>query len=312
MRKRTKNIRFLALVPALLLLTVLLSSSRSPIASRAEPGGAGAAGSTTAYYADIAGPQGRPRSVRVLLHLPPQAAARQPLPVLVALHGYGGDGESFSRPLLASADRLGWAVVAPTIAYRDWHDPQQVCEDARDDLPGLRAWLNELPARTGLRFQPRVLLYGFSRGAQYAHRFALAYPEVVEGVAALSAGTYTLPQTVWRDPDGTSTTLNMPYGVADLQSYTGQAFRPEPLRQVRFFIAVGGADHQAGDVPRSWDKYIGDCRVDRANAFVASLRRLDIAVEYRQFSNTKHEETAEMRAAAVRFLSAAALQVASR
>lgn len=67
-------------------------------------------------------------------------------------------------------------------------------------------------------------------------------------------------------------------------------------------------------MPRSWDKYIGDCRVDRANSFVASLRQLGVPVELRQFPNTQHEETAEMRAAALQFLAVAPdpIQVASR
>ncbi|MHB1133365.1 MAG: alpha/beta hydrolase, partial [Chloroflexota bacterium] len=162
------------------------------------------------------------------------------------------------------------------------------------------------PRRTGLRLEPRALLYGFSRGAQYAHRFALAYPEKVAGVAAMAAGTYTLPQTTWQDPDGTATTLNMPYGVADLQSYSGLPFRVEPLRQVSFWIAVGSSDHQAQDVPRSWDKYIGDCRVDRATSFVDALERQGVPVTLQEFANTQHVETAEMRAMALQFLASRA------
>lgn len=314
MRTVLTRTRFFALLPAVLLLAALLTSPAVLSVGVVNAGTAGSAGSTTEYYSQFVNNVGPQQAVRVMLHLPPNASARQPLPILVALHGYGGNGASFARPLLEAADRLGWAVIAPSITYRDWHDPVQVCEDARDDLPGLRAWLNELPTRTGLRYQPRVMLYGFSRGAQYAHRFALAYPEMVASVAAVSAGTYTLPQTVWVDPDGARTTLNMPYGAADLQTYTGQPFREAPLRQVRFLIGVGSTDHQAGDVPRSWDKYIGDCRVDRANSFVASLRQLGVPVELRQFPNTQHEETAEMRAAALQFLAVAPdpIQVASR
>ncbi len=291
------------LVPLLLavgLLTALLASPSAGGAVVAVPGTLG--GSSLVYSFAFANVDGQQQDIRVLLHLPPQPDARLPLTVLVALHGYGGNGGAFSLPLLAETDRLGWAVVAPTIQYRDWHDPALVCRDARDDLPGLRAILRDLPGRTGLRFQPRALLYGFSRGAQFAHRFALAYPQLVAGVAAMSAGTYTLPQAAWREPNGTATTLNMPYGVSDLQRYSGEPFSLAGLRQVPFWIGVGANDHESQDVPRNWDQYIGDCRVDRATAFVGALQSLGVSVRLQQFANTSHVETDEMRAAALEFL----------
>src|SRR3982074_368095 len=49
---------------------------------------------------------------------PPQAsAAGQPLKVLIALHGMGGNGPDFGTALGAQADAHGWLIVAPTIAY---------------------------------------------------------------------------------------------------------------------------------------------------------------------------------------------------
>ena len=50
------------------------------------------------------------------LYLPTNAAAHQPLQVLVALHGMGWDGSSFAAPLVAQAERNGWVLVAPTLA----------------------------------------------------------------------------------------------------------------------------------------------------------------------------------------------------
>jgi pimeloyl-ACP methyl ester carboxylesterase len=47
--------------------------------------------------------------------------------------------------------------------------------------------------RADYRLKPKILLAGYSRGAQFAHRFAFAYPEVVEAVAPLASGTWTTP-----------------------------------------------------------------------------------------------------------------------
>ncbi|MHB1131611.1 MAG: alpha/beta hydrolase [Chloroflexota bacterium] len=296
---------WLTSLPLLLALLLGLTSFVPPSTLDASVVGAsavGQGGATLEFAAAFQGVDGLQEPVQATLRLPPGASTRQPLRLLVALHGYGGNGQDFSRPLWQVTDQLGWAVLAPTVAYRDWQDPSQVREDMHYDLPGLRALIEELPVRTGLRLQSRVLLYGFSRGAQYAHRFALAYPDMVESVVAMAAGTYTLPQTSWVEPDGSKLAINIPFGLADIQTHTRQQFDVRALRQVRFFIGVGSDDHRVQDVPRGWDPYIGTCRVKRANAFLAALRWEGVPVEYREFANTGHVETAEIRLAALQFL----------
>ena len=47
--------------------------------------------------------------------------------------------------------------------------------------------------RSDYPVEPQVLVFGHSRGAQLALRFTEIHPELVAGVAAISAGTYTLP-----------------------------------------------------------------------------------------------------------------------
>ena len=51
-------------------------------------------------------------------------------------------------------------------------------------------------ARKEYSLQPKMLLTGYSRGGQFAHRFALALPAQVAAVAPLASGT-------WTTPDGT-------------------------------------------------------------------------------------------------------------
>ena len=235
------------------------------------------------------------------LYLPSDAASRGPLPVLVALHGMGWDGPSFSAPLLAQADRLGWVVVAPTFNYGDWHDPEQVRRDDAAFLPQLKALIDSLPSRTGLPIQSRVMLYGFSRGGQLAHRFALFYPRSVLGVASFSCGTYTLPYTRGM-PQAGSLPVNFPYGLADLDRYTGRAIDLDALRQESFLIGVGGADNQTGDLPHQWD-YLGATRLERATSYYRDLVGVGIPAQMVVFPNVTHSETDEMRAQALSFLS---------
>src|SRR5436853_59298 len=146
--------------------------------------------------------------------------------VLVALHGIGGDGVVFAHDLLAAADRNGWVVVAPTIAYGDWMNPAQVTTEDAALINWLSASLSQLPAQTDRPVDPELLLVGFSRGALLAQRFAEAYRNRV--VASASAGSYTLPQTTAVD----GRLLPFPFGVGEFPTAVGQPFQASELRTV--------------------------------------------------------------------------------
>ena len=235
----------------------------------------------------------------VFLRLPHTTSTdAQPLRVLVALHGVGGDGTAFASDLIAAADQHSWVLVAPTINYGNWMDPTQVAHEDAALINWLSAYLEQLPMTTDQPIDPEVLLLGFSRGAQLAHRFAEAYPEHVAAVAAVSAGAYTLPQTT--APDGTL--LAFPFGVGDFQSTVGQVFQPSELRSVHFWVGVGNNDTNPADVPRQFDPYQGDDRLDRAQAFVAALDTLGIPVKLAVFPDVPHALTPAMQQAAIAFL----------
>src|SRR5580765_6721124 len=59
----------------------------------------------------------------IFIRAPEGAPDGQPLQVLIALHGMGGKGADFGEALASQADAHGWLIVAPTISYGDWTDP---------------------------------------------------------------------------------------------------------------------------------------------------------------------------------------------
>lgn len=235
------------------------------------------------------------------LYIPKSAQAGMPLQVLVTVHGMGGEGKGFCADLLAQAEANNWVIVSPTFPYRDYKVVSNVVEDERTMMPRLRQIIDELPARTGLSFRPQVLLYGFSRGAQMVHRFAEWYPEKVLAVALFSAGSYTLPRTAMT-MNGTPQNMAYPFGVADLAAYNGGFFNEVAFRGVKFFVGVGGADANAGDVPRDWDAVQGNTRVARATSFFNTLTRMNMDTKMQVFPGVGHDVTPEMRAAALAFL----------
>ena len=204
----------------------------------------------------------------------------------------GGNGESFARELTEQADRYGWLIVAPTIDYGDWRDPNQVAREDPRLIGALIDYLDQLPARTGWQTRPEVLLLGHSRGAQLAHRFAEFRPDRALAVAALSAGTYTLPGSA----------LSFPFGVKDLAQYGGRPFDKSTFDDVPFWVGVGSDDTNPADLPRQWDQSQGTTRVQRAQAFESALRQLGVHALLRVFHGTQHDLTSEMRVSACSFL----------
>ena len=236
------------------------------------------------------------------VHLPPQAHSRQPLRIFLALHGMGNRGEAFSQNLIKIAEANNWVLVAPTLPYGDYFDPQQLREDDLTLSRRLVDTLDVLPQRLNLKFYRQVLIYGYSRGAQLGHRFTYFYPERVKSIAVLSAGAYTMPTEQVASGKGTPTIVPFPYGVGDLQECVGKPINWQALKQVSFWVGVGERDNQPNDVARAFDPYGGRTRVERAESFKQALQNLGIKVSLVVFPNVSHELVPEMRARALQFL----------
>ncbi len=241
----------------------------------------------------------------LFIYVPSNAAQFQPVQVLVAMHGMGGDGARFCQDLLAAAERNGWIVVAPTFKYQDYKNSTLVLQDDTAFLPRLKAMIDSVPQRTGLQTRDKVLLYGHSRGGQAVHRFATYYPERVAGVAALSAGSYTLPLRTMLI-NGRSQTLPMPYGVADMRKHLGRDFDYEAFKRIPFRIVVGGRDSNPNDTPAAWDPYLGMTRVDRARAYTKVLQDIGVQATLAVYPDAGHGVSPQMLDDALAFLQGAA------
>ena len=235
-------------------------------------------------------------------YYPPAAPTNGPVRLLVVLHGMGDTGPAMASGFLTLAKAHNWAVLAPTMPYRNFLDPELVRQDGLL-LPRLKATIDALPARTGLTFESKAVFFGFSRGSQEAIRFSLMYPESTLGVAALSAGSYTLPSTTFKAATGdASEILRYPFGTSDVATICGRAFNPDAARQVNYWIGVGATDNRVEDVPRQWDQYVGNNRVDRARRYAEILQQTGATASFTLFPDTGHEVTDPMRRGAVQFL----------
>lgn len=237
---------------------------------------------------------------RTTVWVPGNAGRTEPATVVLALHGMGGSGEKIAEGLVEEADRRGWLLVAPTIPYAaDWKNTDRLTQDEVGYTRTLTEILDALPAQTGLKLKPRVFVFGFSRGAQLAQRFAFFYPERVRAVAALSGGSYTTPRVVGLDG---KSELDLPLGLGDCAKQLG---RPAQLgqisRQVRFLIEVGANDNKDADVPRPFDTLLGKNRLERARTFNRLLGDAGIKSRLVVVPDVGHLVAPAMRAEAVSF-----------
>jgi polyhydroxybutyrate depolymerase len=155
------------------------------------------------------------RSRYYLLRLPPAAASGVPLPVVLALHGGGGNPEQFKEESVfyQVADREGFIVIYPagngTIltprTLLTWNAGTDCCGPALsqgvDDVAFLLAVLDDLAERTPVDVD-RVYASGHSNGAMMAYRLAaeaghrVAAIVPVSGAMQLSAFAPTRPVPV--------------------------------------------------------------------------------------------------------------------
>jgi polyhydroxybutyrate depolymerase len=182
-------------------LSAAPSASASPSASPRPPEAPGPGDHTLAL--DHAGTQ-----VEYEVHAPPAFRPGKKLPLVVAVHYWGGDVETMRQMtrLDATADREGFLVAYP-------------CCDSAYDVKPIRAIVAHLVA--AWRADPdRVYATGMSAGAQTALDLAIDAPGVFAAVAPVSGG--------FLQTRGTDDSAYRPSRPVSLVSFFGSQDRAAP------------------------------------------------------------------------------------
>jgi len=123
-------------------------------------------------------------------------------PVVISLHGYGGQGSDM-LPIASIFTKEGIVYIAPTFRKYEPNPGIGPIEPLRQILEDVSS---QIPIDKG-----RVVLLGFSQGGTFAYRFSIYHPEWISGVVTagapdLDAGTPTqgnLPYVfTWGELDG--------------------------------------------------------------------------------------------------------------
>jgi phospholipase/carboxylesterase len=119
-----------------------------------------------------------------LLYVPQGYQPERPLPLVVMLHGAGGDGLGGLSPFKDRADQANLILLAPDSRGRTW---DVLLGDYGPDV----AFLDRALAQTLARYAvdpERVAVEGFSDGASYALGLGLANGDLFRRIVAFSPG----------------------------------------------------------------------------------------------------------------------------
>lgn len=186
-------------------------------------------------------------------------------PWLVAVHGINRDAREQVALLREVAARTGVSLVAPLYDEQNFPRYQRLGVgggERRADL-ALLGILADVEARFGAATP--FNLFGFSGGAQFAHRFALAHPQRVRRLVVAAAGWYTMPAPERAYPYGTRTRSERHEPVLQLERFL----------QIPTLVLVGSRDCERDRALRKrkhLDRDQGRHRLARAQTWVAALR----------------------------------------
>jgi pimeloyl-ACP methyl ester carboxylesterase len=195
-----------------------------------------------------------------------QPSAPKPgLPVFVTVHGLSRNFEEHANLFAPLCESFGVTLVAPCFIEPHFKDYQRLGRMGR----GMRAdqaldtLLEEVLAATGASTEP-FHLFGFSGGAQFAHRYAFAHPERVAHAVLGAPGWYTFPD---RDE-------RFPYGLRRSPSLREVRFEPKRLLRVPMTVLVGEKDVTHADLRRTKrvNRQQGLNRLERARNWVTAMR----------------------------------------
>ncbi len=197
--------------------------------------------------------------IRCFYYLP-QAIDPAAIP-LVCVHGISRNALEHLFAFRAYADQLGAPLIAPLFDRHCYRGYQTLgMAHGWNSVTAFEAVLDHARGVTGVQTE-RVNLFGYSGGAQFVHRYAMANPLRVNAFAIASAGWYTMPDPALAFPLGAASGTRP---AVDLD-----AFLARPMLAI-----VGSADTEQDRAlrrSRKIDALEGTNRVERARSFVRAI-----------------------------------------
>ena len=212
--------------------------------------------------------------------------------LLVTVHGYDREAVNRVEQFVELAERHRFVLLGPEFEPAIHYQTLGVGGD-RADLR-LLDLVDEVSTDLGLNVE-QFDLFGYSGGAQFAHRFLYVWPRRLRTVVIGAPGTVTVPSPRHR----------WPVGIRNLRRVTGARFDLGEVRRPRLMLIVGTEDLiLEGLNQRPWAMRTGATRLDRARSLHAAWRVAGIEHEYVEVSGSGHGLDEQIVEQVCRFLAA--------
>lgn len=213
-------------------------------------------------------------------------------PLAVLVHGSLRDADILRDAFIDFAEAHQCLLLAPLFPAgiddaEDLHNYKHIAyRGIRYDLIVLDM-VEELAGRYRVA-KEKVLMHGFSGGAQFAHRFFYLHPGRLRAVSVGAPGTVTLPdQRDWW------------VGVKGMEEIFGRPLDVAAMRDVAVQLVIGDQDIETWDVtvgPQSpfWMEGIndsGETRVDRLRSLETGLRSIGVELRFDTVPGVSHDGT---------------------
>lgn len=200
------------------------------------------------------------------LFVPERAFVSRRAPLLISVHGISRNALEQIEAFVEYAAVRGYVVMAPcfdTPADTDYQRLGRRGRGRRADLVLDRA-IARLSETTGIHFDQR-LLFGFSGGGQFVHRYLMAHPDRVDAAVVAAAGWYTFPDAG----------LVYPIGLRVGGSLAGVRLEARDFLRVPVLALVGSRDVERDESIRTTtkvDELQGVDRRERARRWIEAMR----------------------------------------
>lgn len=208
---------------------------------------------------------GDPHGLDYFLFCPERLKADAP--IMLSIHGYTRNAAEHAFRLAPLADAYGVILVVPHLTrkrYRRFHLLQPDTEGVFPE-DALEAVLGDVKRRLGVA-AGELLLFGYSGGGQFAHRYMMTCAGRVAKAALFAPGWYT-----WPDEN-----LPYPFGLGDSETACGRQFSLENLGKSDIHVFVGEADIQRNgslNTNPEIDRVQGTTRLERAKRWVSAINQ---------------------------------------
>lgn len=211
---------------------------------------------------------GGPASLDYFAYIP--ARATQNSQVLVCVHGISRNAIEHLFRFAEFAEAEGICLIAPCFQRARFHHFQMLekSEDGTCPADALDSVLWDFEMRFGIRTS-RILMYGFSGGGQFAHRYIMMRAARVERLALVAPGWFTMPDEK----------TAYPYGIAASEQLDGRSVDITRLLDcpVRVFVGTKDVARNAQlNQEEIIDQMQGQNRLERACRWIEAMKEAAI------------------------------------